>query len=324
MDDYIKLYLNTKSSEKAKAIEIIKGILIEYKSYNYSWNLVTDKITSKFSEFKSEILSNSSKFNNLNKVFDDAKRKYEPGFSLNAIKFELKDAFDLIPNSNITFKEYVVSLATNSAFSRIERLFSQGNDLYRNMYRTNKFDGYKNLPKFDIRKFELSGNDYHLSIEIEDLAWPEEKAKRELAQLKQIEFDKISLKKNTLFRFQESYISALYSNEIFDKISNRYFNEETLIKDYRNVFFEEIEFHKSQIYLSCNTNSFATFLNELKNHLAINVNYSAIARSKCFITSKTKIPLKRINISTSIKNGSVTDLKIAKDLVDDIKNFPII
>jgi len=313
MDNYIKLYQETKIAEKSKAVEIIKQILLEHKSKKYSWIKTINFIHRHFKKISEENIVNSTKLKKLNTIFKDAKSNYENGYSLLAIPNELKNEFEIIQDLKITFKEYIEHLATESAFSRVESIFYQDDGIFQNMYIVGKFEGYKNLLKFEIRNFQRMASDFELYNEVYELAYPKGNTSSEE------DCNKKKYKSNGLFNFQRRYVDSLKSKNTFDEIFGEYFHSNTKFEDYINIFFHDPKTHNSQIILDCDTKAFACLLYQIRENLCFNINVAKIDRAEVFLTKIKRKPIRGGNIASSLSKADEYHKDIAKEAVISFK-----
>jgi len=315
MDKHIALFQATRQKENENASVLIKSMLIDFKDQNISFNYAINNIVEHFIKIENEHITNRSDLSFLLNVFEKGKGNYEKGMSLLVIPNILKPKFDKIEDLDITFDEYVTHLARRISFSRARDKFCANDRLFEAMYKIGKFDGYKNLPKFDVRMFAYEQNHEELEEEIFKLAYPNNKEKQDLKKK-----NKEQLKSNNPFIFNKDYIGFLKSKEFFSYINqNLFFNDDLVYEDYISVFFKEPNSHNSEINLGCETTLFALFLNQLKkNNIAVKISYTKIGNHKLFKTDNDN-HLTRANISNSIPLKSYSNEIVVQNIIDFIE-----
>lgn len=314
IDKHISLFQSTRQKENAKASELIKTMLVDFKDNNFSFNYALNNIVKHFCNLETEHITSRSDLTFLLNVFKNERSNFERGMSLLVIPNILKPKFDEMEGLDISFDEYVTHLAKRISFSRARNKFQLNNRLFEAMYKIGKFDGYENLPKFDVRMFKSEPNYFELEEEIFDLVYPK----------KYID-DKNVAKKPKIkpFEFRREFIETMKSKQVYMKLEGDYFNDlKTNYEVYLDVFFDNPDHQSSNIHLDCETQLFARLLSEMKKHIFKSVNYKEIERNELF-TTRGGITLEANNISNSAKNATTVEIEIVALTIAYIKQLSV-
>lgn len=322
-DRHVAMYQSTRLIENAKAAGLIKSMLIDFKNRHLSFNYAINQIILHFKSLIEEDITSREDLKFLIEVFKNGKGNFEKDMSLLVIPILLKPAFDKIEGLDISFNNYVTQLAKRISFSRTIAKFQANDRLFEAIYIIGKFDGYKNLPKFDVRNFKQEPNYYELEKEVFDIAYSESdeaKSERE-ATTHHGDEKKNILRGNKLFKFQGEYHASMQSEKTFKAIKTDYFHSDTSFEDYLNVFFKKPEEHHSTIHLACKTTLFAKLLHKFKENIALTVNYTRIGDSELFFTFIKRKPLTRHNISNALNASTDLDNENALKTIIEIKKL---
>ncbi len=317
---YIKLFQSIRLEENKKATQLIKEMLIDFKTQHFSFNTALNSIIEHFVELQKENITSHLDLEFLLDLFEKGKGKFEHGKTYLVIPHILEPEFEKIEGLNISFEEYLTQLAKRISYTRTMSKFQSNDRLYEAMYKIGKFEGYLNLPDFDIRMFKYEPNYYDLEQEIFALAYPKSDQEFKIAADNE-ETNNNILPGNTLFKFHGKYLGSMQNETIFKAIKADYFHPNTSFQDYLNVFFKKPEEHKSIIQLGCKTKTFAKLLDEFKENIALTVNFTNIAKSKLFITNITQKPLNRGNISNALSKSTDLDKKAAHLIISAVKKL---
>lgn len=316
IDKHVTLFQSTRLKENAKAVDLIKTMLVDFKDNNFSFNYALKNIVEHFCNLETEHITSRSNLIFLLNIFQNERGKFEDGKSLLVIPKLLKPKFDEMEGLDISFDEYVTHLANRISFSRARVKFQANLILFEAMYKIGKFEGHEHLPKFDVRMFRSEHNYYKLEEEIFKLAYPMSNIEKQQDNQK----DNKQIRSTKVFNFSRDSIDHLKSEIFFSTLTRyNYFGDDVTFEDYKKVFFEDPNSHKTTIQLGCETTLFASLLDQLKKKkIALKISYTEIENHKLFLTINGTY-LSRANISNSIRSISKANLQEAQSTIESIE-----
>jgi hypothetical protein len=339
MNKFIKIYKSEFAIEEEQSIARIRYELVDGKKNNYTFNYILNMIISQGSELKNKFLVNNS-FHILYNSFNNRTSKYDDANQYDFIHKDLKTQFEssTLKAVDYGFRNYVKDLGTYEAIFVTYNHFRNHSDIYKLMYKLNKFDGYEFQPYFKIENYAWFKNHSNFKKElklnlkeitnnnsVEINTDYEEEAN--FSCDKNLANDIIGNPSNSnkpviKFDFKPDYGDRFTDERVYAHLTDYYLNPDlTSLKDFTNIFsVEDFEKNSSRIHFYCSSQLASLLLFTIGVEFFKNLSLVNIHKSEKFITSNNK-NFKRINLSNSKSKATTEERNEVAKTIDYIKNL---
>tara|TARA_R110002073_G_scaffold57778_4_gene146618 strand:- start:7435 stop:8409 length:975 start_codon:yes stop_codon:yes gene_type:complete len=316
--DYIKLYLKKLKEESKNAIKLVEITLITNKSQFFSFEKTYNDIINKFIEIKKSNIVTQDTYKDLLHQFHTRTAIFEEEHQFEVIPRILEPEFKKITNNQqkSNFKNFVLNLSKYRAYEKVMIDFRNLRDIYSFMYKINKFEGFKHMPKFDIIANHIQTQNTLIFKELHALAYPILTSDKVIHNIEKQNDEDVKV---NYFGCKKEFVDTFKSKESYLMLTDVIIDDEkTSFDDFINVFFKDPLSHDSEVHFLCETKFCSYLLLLFKNNFFKKLTFTNIEKSKKF-HSKNKRPLKQSNISKSYKKASYSEQSYLERLIVNLK-----
>jgi hypothetical protein len=320
MSEYIKLYLNVLDKEKLNFSEIILDRLKNGKSEHYNFNDISNNLLRDAHSEREKFTVRQIPYLELYRTFSERASKFEENHHLLVIPKMIESMFENInKDQELTFGMFIRSLAKYEASLMVLNLFRNNNVIFELMYRLGRFDGYKNMSKFEIVNYDRQTEGTGIFKELHAAVYP----KKVKLKLKKEVLPKGEKNIPNYFGIRDKYFETFKSKILYIELTKGYINpyrtpHEAMVEG----FFMSPALHNSKIYFECDTNVASYFFVKLNETIFKSLTQTKIDKSKVFL-SNTSLhkPFSQTTISRTSKNIKETDKIEVDKLIEFIQNL---